>query len=120
MHEPGDPSLEAAWAALRPRWEDREAHLALLAGCTDLPALAELGRRYRTELEARPTDALALEMKGEILKRATIVGLAQLPRTRLPDVQAGPWPRRLLLAGAGVLAVILTWVVGQLLRGLPS
>jgi hypothetical protein len=120
MSDPRDPAAEAAWAALRLRWDDPAAHRALLAACADLPALAEVGRRYRAVLEERPGDAAALEMKAEILKRATVLGLSQLPRTRLPDVQAGPWPRRLLLAAVGLVAVIVTWVVGQLIRGLTS
>jgi hypothetical protein len=115
VSEPADQPFEAAWAELTRRWGDGEAHRALLAGCADLEALAEAGRRYRAVLEARPADPMALEMKGEILKRATIIGLAQLPRTRPPTFASGAWPRRLLLAGVLALAVAFSWVLGRLL-----
>ena len=111
------PIADAAWAALEQRWEDAGAHRALLAACDDLDALAAVGRRYRAVLEARPQDRMAQEMKAEILKRATVIGLSQLPRTRVPDLQAGPWPRRLILAGAGVVASILAWVLARLFIG---
>jgi hypothetical protein len=106
--------MDDAWAGLAGRWEDRAAHRAMLAACADLESLAEAGRRYRAVLEARPTDAVAQEMKGEILKRATIIGLSQLPRTRLPNLQAGVWPRRLLLLASAVLASILAWTLARL------
>jgi cytochrome bd-type quinol oxidase subunit 1 len=111
---------DAAWAALEQRWEEEAAHKELLAACSDLEALAEVGRRYRAVLERRPGDAMAQAAKAEILKRATVIGLSQLPRTRIPDVQAGPWPRRLILAGAAVVASILAWVLVALVRGLTS
>jgi hypothetical protein len=117
MSEPGAPSTEAAWAELARRWDDPAAHRELLAACADLEALAEVGRRYRAVLETRPGDPRALEMKGEILKRATVIGLAQLPRTRLPNIQAGVWPRRLILGGVLVVASILSWMLGRLLLG---
>lgn len=111
---------DAAWAELERRWEEAAAHRALLAACADLDALAEVGRRYRAVLEARPQDRMAQEMKGEILKRAAVMGLSQLPRTRAPDLQAGPWPRRLVLGGAMVMASILAWVLYRLFGGLRS
>jgi hypothetical protein len=117
MTGPNHPTIEAAWAALAPRWDDPAAHRELLAGCADLEALAEVGRRYRAVLAERPTDPVAQAMKGEILKRATVIGLAQLPRTRPPSFQAGVWPRRLLLGGTLVVAALLTWVLGRLLLG---
>lgn len=111
---------DAAWAALEQRWEDASAHRALLAACADLDALAAVGRRYRAVLESRPQDRMAQEMKAEILKRATVMGLSQLPRTRLPDVQAGPWPRRLVLGGLLVVAVAVSWALGRLILGRVS
>jgi len=108
---------DAAWAALEQRWEDPAAHRELLAACADLDALAAVGRRYRAVLEARPQDRMAQEMKAEILKRATVLGLSQLPRTRIPDVQAGPWPRRLILGGILVVAAALSWALGRLVLG---
>ena len=110
------PTIDAAWAELTRRWDDPAAHRELLAACPDLEALAEVGRRYRAVLEARPTDTRAQEMKGEILKRATIIGLSQLPRTRPPALQ-GVVPRRLLLGGVLSLAVALALALGRLLLG---
>jgi hypothetical protein len=117
MNQPSDPSTEAAWDELTRRWDDPGAHRALLAACGDLDALAEVGRRYRAVLEVRPTDPMAQEMKGEILKRATVIGLAQLPRTRPPVLRSGVVPRRLLLAAVLVLAVGLSWMLGRLFLG---
>jgi hypothetical protein len=111
----GDPPGEAAWAELVRRWDDPAAHRELLASCADLDALAELGRRYRAVLEERPADPVAREMKDEILRRATAVGLAQLPRTRPPAPPSGVVPRRLLLGGVLVLATALSWMLGRLL-----
>jgi hypothetical protein len=117
MTQPSDPSGEAAWAEVTRRWDDPAAHRELLASCADLDALAEVGRRYRAVLESRPTDPVAREMKGEILKRATVIGLAQLPRTRPPAPRSGLVPRRLLLGGVLVLASALSWMLGRLLFG---
>lgn len=119
MTETNGPSLEASWAELTRRWDDPAAHRELLSTCADLDALAEVGRRYRAVLEARPTDPVAQEMKGEILKRATIIGLSQLPRTRPPDFQLGPWPRRLMLGGVLVVAAALSWILARLLLVMP-
>ena len=111
---------DAAWAELTGRWDDPAAHRDLLATCQDLEALAEVGRRYRGVLEARPDDPMAREMKGEILKRATVIGLSQLPRTRPPVIRSGTWPRRLLLGAVLVVAVGVSWLLGRLiLRDLP-
>jgi hypothetical protein len=111
------PDADAAWAELTGRWDDPAAHRELLAACQDLEALAEVGRRYRGVLEARPHDPMAREMKGEILKRATVIGLSQLPRTRPPSFQSGIWPRRLLLGGTLVVAAALSWMLGRLILG---
>src|SRR5512136_1714997 len=117
MDQPPDPSSEAAWAVLAGRWEEPAAHRALLDACRDLDALAAVGRRYRAVLEARPADAMAQQMKAEILKRAALVGLAQLPRTRPPVPRGGPWPRRLLLGGTLVATAVLSWLLGRLVLG---
>jgi hypothetical protein len=117
MDRANEPSIEAAWAELARRWDDPAAHRQLLAGCADLESLAEVGRRYRAVLEARPADPMALQMKGEILKRATVIGLALLPRTRPPAFSTGVWPRRIMLAGAMLLASVLSWLLGRMFLG---
>ena len=71
---------EDAWSAVLARWDDEEAHLAFLARFPDLEGLAGAGRRYREVLAERPGDPAALRWRDEILKRATVQGLMQLPR----------------------------------------
>jgi len=119
MTTASDPSGEAAWAELTGRWDDLAAHRELLSACADLDALAEVGRRYRAVLEARPADPMAQQMKAEILKRATIIGLAQLPRTRPPVQWSGVWPRRLALGGMMALASAVSWLLFRLFQGTP-
>ncbi len=97
----GEP---AAWAEVEARWADQAAHLAYLARFPDLDGLTTAGRRYREALAARPGDAVAVAMRAEVVKRATVVGLAMLPRTAPPRATWGGW-RRL------ALAVLAAWVV---------
>ncbi len=105
------------WAALQARWNDVSAHQALLSTCTSLDGLADLGRRYRAVLEQRPGDPMALQMKAEILKRATILGLSQLPRTRPPVILGKRFPRKLLIGGALVVAAAVSWLLARLILG---
>jgi hypothetical protein len=108
----GAAEAEEAWAVLQPRWDDLAAHQAYLRRFTDLDGLTDAGRRYREVLAARPGDAMALAMKAEILKRATVVGLAMLPRTPPPAVTAGKWRRIsliLLACWLGSTLVFLAW-----------
>ena len=77
-----DPADEAAWDAVRARWGDPLAHRAYLDGCLDLAALARAGARYREALAAEPGDAVAAAGRDEVVRRASIVGLASVPRAR--------------------------------------
>lgn len=114
-------SAEAdAWAEVEARWADQAAHHAYLARFPDLDGLGQAGRRYRAALEARPGDATALAMKAEILRRATAVGLAMLPRTPPPSPGSGRWKRVALVVltvWMGATLAVLTW---KLLTGFPS
>jgi hypothetical protein len=94
---------EAAWAGLRARWEDPLAHRDFLSRCGDLDALARAGARYRAALQERPDDPAAIAGRDEVLRKATVLGLAAVPRTE-PIAPVSPWARRGLLA---VLAVLL-------------
>ncbi|HET9594591.1 MAG TPA: hypothetical protein VFP65_03370 [Anaeromyxobacteraceae bacterium] len=95
-----DPAeIDTAWSELQGRWEDDAAHRAFLARFADLDALAEAGRRYRAALEARPGDPVALRWRDEVVKRATVIAMAQLPRTK-PPRQLPPRLRRALVAAA--------------------
>jgi len=107
---------EASWEALRARWDDLAAHQAFLARLTDLEGLGRAGRRYREVLAERPDDGPARAMRDEIVKRATVVGLAQLPRTA-PAAEGGPWRRRATLALAAWLAFSGAWLLWKLLSG---
>lgn len=107
----GASEIEAAWAEVTTRWHDESAHRAFLDGLGGLEGLAEAGLRYRAACEARPDDAVAQRWRDEVVKRATALAMAQMPRTR-PPRQLPPGPRRLLLiaivcASLGAAAWIL-------------
>jgi len=112
-----DPSEPAAWAEVLSRWAEPSSHQAYLARFPDLDGLATAGRRYRDVLAARPGDAVALAMKGEILKRATVVGLAMLPRTAPPAPSGGRWKRISLLVLAAWLGSTAAWLLWKLITG---
>jgi hypothetical protein len=122
---PGEPSAEAgartsdepaAWAEVEARWGEPAAHQAYLARFPDLDGLTTAGRRYREVLAARPQDPQALAMKAEVVKRATVVGLASLPRTA-PPVTDGPWRRRAIRLAASAGASALAWLLWRLFAG---
>ena len=112
---PGDEA--EAWAEVERRWDDPEAHRAYLDRFPGLDGLAAAGRRYRAVLEVRPADPRAQEMKGEVLKRATIVGLSLMPRTTPARGYQVPWVRRAVLLGVMALAAAVTWFLFKLLLG---
>jgi hypothetical protein len=116
----GAPSPDAdpgpAWTELRGRWGDEEAHRAFLSRANDLDALAGAGARYREVLASDPGDAVALRGRDEVLRKATVLGLAAVPRTAPPS-QMSPWVKRGVLAGAGVLLLgLAAWTALALLR----
>ena len=106
---------DEAWTAVVARWDDEEAHRAFLTRFADLEGLAGAGRRYRQALSERPGDAVALRWRDEVLKRATVQGLMQLPRTSAP--RASPkLVRWAVLAGmVGASALAAGWMVWRLL-----
>jgi hypothetical protein len=107
---------DAAWAEVEARWQEEEVHKAFLARHADLPRLAEAGRRYREALERRPGDPVAQRWRDEVLKRATVLAMAQLPRTA-PPRQVSPGLRRaLLLAVVLAMAAATAWVVSRFPR----
>jgi hypothetical protein len=75
---------EEAWAEVLARWGEPEAHRAYLARFPDLQGLSTAGGRYRAVLAERPDDPVAARLRDEIVKRAAVQGLAQLPRTPPP------------------------------------
>jgi hypothetical protein len=98
---------ERAWEALRARWTEEEAHRAWLAGFTDLEGLARAGQRYRDALAASPADPIAARWRDEVVKRATVHGLATLPRTPRPPAI----PRWLLRTAVAVLGTFVAWAL---------
>jgi hypothetical protein len=110
--------VEAAWAEVTARWADEEAHRAFLDRFGDLEGLADAGRRYRAALDARPGDAVAARWRDEVVKRATVLALARLPRTK-PPRQLPPGPRRaLLLAFVAASVAAAGWVLLEMSRAL--
>jgi hypothetical protein len=105
---PDEPQAadDAAWAGVVARWDDESTHRHYLARHPGLEGLAHAGARYRAALDARPGDPVALRWRDEVLRRATALALAQLPRTaptRPPRAAVAWGPRRVALA----LAVLL-------------
>ena len=106
-----DPSPDAleeaqAWDAVVASWEDEAAHRAYLARWPDLEGLARAGKRYRAVLAVRPDDPVARRWRDDIVKRATVQGLAQLPRTP----PRAPLPRWVKLAIVSVASTALGWL----------
>jgi hypothetical protein len=105
-----DPEPEA-WARVVASWDDEAVHGAYLARFGDLEGLAIAGGRYRAVLDARPDDPVARRFRDEVVKRATVAGLAQLPRTRPRSPIARPVQVLLvaLLLAALVVSILFLW-----------
>jgi len=110
---------EAGWEELRARWDDEDAHRAFVVKCAELgfDGLSEAGRRYRTALEGRPGDPAALRWRDEVLRRATALAFAQLPRTVPSRLAAAPGLRRLVVA---VLVLAMMAAVAFVLLRAPG
>lgn len=109
-----DPSeLASVWKDLETRWEDESAHRAFLDRFSDLEGLAEAGRCYRAALDQRPGDPVALRWRDEVVKKATALALAQLPRTN-PPRQMSPTARRWLLAAMVTVGFAMAgWILSR-------
>jgi hypothetical protein len=108
----GAVSEEEAWAAVLAAWGDEAAHRAYLARFADIEGLAVAGGRYKGVLDARPDDAMALRMRGEVLKKATVYGLAALPRTPPPAVSRTA--KRLRMMAALSFGGLAVWSIYKL------
>jgi hypothetical protein len=115
--EPVERGEDEAWAEVLRRWPEEDAHRAFLARHGDLEALARAGGRYRAALEARPGDPVALRWRDEVLRRATALALAQLPRTRPPRAAPTGLRRALQAVLALLLAMAVVWVALRLGAG---
>ncbi len=109
---PSNPSEEVAWSLVLASWGDEAAHRAYLARFTDLEGFAIAGARYRAVLAERPQDPAALRMREELLRKATVVGLASVPRTRRRELPVTA--KRLIQVAVVVFAAILVWAVYRL------
>jgi hypothetical protein len=107
----------AAWAEVEARWGEVAVHHAYLARFPDLDGLTTAGRRYREVLARRPDDQVALAMKAEILKRATVVGLSMLPRSEAGAASGGRWKRYAYLLLAAWLGTTLAFLAWKLFGG---
>jgi hypothetical protein len=107
------PATEAeASARVEAAWEDEALHRAYLARFSDLQGMAMAGQRYRAVLAERPDDAVARRMRDEVVKRATIYGLATLPRT--PPPRKPRWLKRLEAAAAISFGLLAAWAAYRL------
>ena len=111
--------VAAAWAEVTARWADDGAHRAFLDRFGDLEGLAEVGRRYKVALDARPGDEVALRWRDEVVKRATALALAQLPRTKPPRRRSRGPTRALLLAIAAAAVAAAGWILLRMSRVMP-
>lgn len=105
---------EEAWSALVAAWDDEAAHRAFLSRCGDLEGLARAGARYREVLAARPGDAAALRARDEILRRATALGLAEMPRAPAPRSVPPAVKWGVVAVLAGTLLGAAAWVAWTL------
>ncbi len=121
MSSPPDPTLvpavspsseEEAWAEVLARWGDEGAHAAYLKRFNDLEGMAVAGGRYRAVLAQRPDDPVALRMRDEVVRKATVVGLATMPRTAPPRTPSVP--RWVVVVLATSLGSALVWVLYKL------
>jgi len=116
-HVPLAPDEEGAFAELRLRWQDDDAHRDFLSRFSDLEGLARAGARYREVLAASPSDEPAARGRDEVLRRATALALASAPRRpAVPEVPgAVKWGAVALLAGALLgAAAWVAWSVAGL------
>jgi hypothetical protein len=113
------PGGDDAWSEVVAHWEDDAAHEAYLDRFTDLPSLGDAGQHYREVLDARPSDETARRWRDEIVKRASVIALSQIPRTRPP--QPTPrWARAAIGAGIAGLVIAIVVIVLRLIQSLKG
>ncbi len=111
---------EVRWEELRARWTDDAAHRAWLDAFADLEGLARAGQRYRAHLAANEGDPVAQRWLQEVVKRATVHGLASLPRSKPPPA-IPKWAKWALVSVLStVVSYALYWIVQQLFALSPG
>jgi hypothetical protein len=125
MSEPADPTTpaapvpsapseeEEAWTQVLASWNDEQVHRAYQARFTDLEAIAVAGGRYRAVLAEKPQDAMALQMRDELLKKATVIGLSTLPRTVRRETPVAV--KRLIMLAALTVGSAAVWIVYRII-----
>jgi len=107
---------EATWESLLARWGDEAAHRGYLDAQQGLEGLARAGARYREVLAVRPGDAAAQRGRDEVLRRATALGLAALPRAAPPRAGGGRGKWIALGALGALLLGAAGWTLAAALR----
>ncbi len=110
---PSVPSEEEAWSLVLASWGDEAVHRAYLGRFVDLEGFAVAGGRYRSILSERPRDPLALRMREEVLRKATVLGLASLPRTQ--PSQAPVIVKRIVVLLLVLLGCAALWAAYKIL-----
>ena len=116
---PQDDAEATAWSGVLAAWDDDAAHRAYLARFGDLDGLAQAGRRYREVLSRRPSDPVALRFRDEVVKRATVQGLAQLPRSA-PPREVPRWVKRAIVMALSSIAAGAIWKIFEIVGGGPT
>jgi len=107
---------DEAWADLTARWSDEEAHRVYLSRFNDLAALAAAGSRYREALARTPGDPMALRWREELIRKATVLAMSQMPRTA-PPRPVPPGLRRAILALLALASLsMVVWIATRLSR----
>jgi hypothetical protein len=106
-----------AWEEVVRAWDDEARHRAYLDLQEGFEGLAVAGKRYRDVLEAHPGDPVALRGRDEVVRRATVAGLALLPRAKPLASRLPRWTRPAALVVVGVL---LALAFGAFLRFLGT
>jgi hypothetical protein len=60
------------WKSVQEHWSDAVRHEEFLKYCLQTDTLAAAGRLYRERLDENPRDAIAAQMQGQILAKATL------------------------------------------------
>lgn len=114
-HE-SEQALVDGLRALASRWQEYEAHRALIRRASAAGALPALGVRYRSVLQERPGDDVAQRAQQEILSFA-MASLHTMPRAA-DDDERGRMRSVAAVVSALVLLVAVGWFLVYVLRGL--
>jgi hypothetical protein len=98
--------LQTAWIALLGRWGELDQHDALVVEALGKGEMPALGRLYRLYLSRVPADPLALRGREEVVRRASVPGLAAPSRQQTENP---PWLVGLVVVMG--MAVLIGFIV---------